>query len=109
MPTNRREFIKQSVTAVGASLLVPKIFFSVARGQSPMPGTDRRVLVIVELSGGNDGLNTVIPYADSRYSALRPVIGFKDSDLKDPQGNSTIISNQLGLHPSMGKIKQLYD
>jgi uncharacterized protein (DUF1501 family) len=108
MTTNRRQFIKQSLTAVGAGLMVPRIFFSTARASS-QAGPDRRVLVIIELSGGNDGLNTVIPYTDSNYYSLRPTLGFKDSELKDAQGNSTIISSQFGLHPSMGKLKQLYD
>jgi len=109
MTTNRRQFIKQSLTAVGAGLVAPRIFFSTAKAWSPQAGPDRRVLVIIELSGGNDGLNTVIPYTDSNYFTLRPTLGFKDSELHDPQGNSTIISSQFGLHPSMGKLKRLYD
>src|SRR5260370_25895284 len=109
MRTNRRQFIKQSITAVGAGLVAPRIFFSTARAQSPSAGANRHVLVIIEFSGGNDGLNMVIPYTDPRYYALRPALGLKDTDLKDAQGNSTIISNQFGLHPSMGKLKQLYD
>jgi uncharacterized protein (DUF1501 family) len=109
MSTNRRQFIKQSLTAAGVSLLAPRIFFSVARGQAPQPGADRRVLVVIELSGGNDGLNTVVPYTDSRYVSLRPTLGFKDVELKDAQGNSTIISDRFGLHPSMGKVKHLFD
>jgi uncharacterized protein (DUF1501 family) len=118
MPANRRQFIKQSLTAVGAGLVAPRIFFSTAfrtaGAQSPLPGPsasgdDRRVVVIIELSGGNDGLNTVIPYTDSNYFSLRPTLGFKDTELADAQGNSTIISNQFGLHPSMGKLKRLYD
>jgi len=109
MTTNRRQFIKQSLTAVGAGLVAPRIFFSTAKAWSPQVGPDRRVLVIIELSGGNDGLNTVIPYTDSNYFTLRPTLGFKDSELHDAQGNSTIISSQFGLHPSMGKLKRLYD
>jgi len=109
MTTNRRQFIKQSLTAVGTGLVAPRIFFSAVRARSPQANPDRRVLVVIELSGGNDGLNTLIPYTDSRYFALRPTLGFKDTELKDAQGNSTIISNQFGLHPSMGKLKQLYD
>jgi len=109
MTTNRRQFIKQSLTAVGTGLMAPRIFFSAVRARSPQSNPDRRILVVIELSGGNDGLNTVIPYTDSRYFALRPTLSFKDTELKDPQGNSTIISNQFGLHPSMGKLKQLYD
>ena len=109
MPTNRRQFIKQSLTAVSAGLVMPRIFFSTARAASPQSEAERRVLVIIELSGGNDGLNTVIPYTDARYYSLRPMLGIKDSELKDAQGNSTILSNAFGLHPSMGKLKQMYD
>jgi uncharacterized protein (DUF1501 family) len=109
MPTNRRKFIKQSLTAVSASLVLPRIFFSTASAQSSSPAASRCVLVVIELSGGNDGLNTVIPYTDAHYFSLRPMLGIKDSELKDAQGNSTIISNEFGLHPSMGKLKQMYD
>jgi uncharacterized protein (DUF1501 family) len=108
MPTNRRQFIKQSLTAASASLVLPRIFFSTARADSP-PAAGRRVLVIIELSGGNDGLNMVVPFTDPRYYSLRPKLGIKDTELQDAQGNSTIISNDLGLHPAMGKLKQLYD
>src|SRR5689334_4274326 len=109
MPTNRRQFIKQSLTAVSAGLVVPRIFFSTARAASSQPAASRRVLVIIELSGGNDGLNMVIPYTDPRYYSLRPTMGIKDTELIDAQGKSTIISNELGLHPAMGKLKQMYD
>jgi uncharacterized protein (DUF1501 family) len=54
-------------------------------------------------------LNTVIPYTDARYHSLRPTLSFKESALKDAQGRSTIISNEFGLHPSLSKIKDLYD
>lgn len=107
MATNRREFIKRSLGAVSASLLMPKIFF--ARSPLPQPDSARRVFVVIELAGGNDGLNTVIPYTDSRYYSLRPMLSLKDTELKDAQGNSTIISDKLGLHPSMSKLKGLYD
>ena len=109
MSTTRRQFIKRSVTAVSAGIVLPRIFFSTARAQSTQADPNRRVLVIVEFAGGNDGLNTVIPYTDARYFALRPKLGFRDTELKDAQGNSTIISDHLGLHPAMGKLKQMYD
>lgn len=105
MPTSRRQFIKQSIGAVSVSLVLPKIWLSEARAQS----TGRKIFVVIQLGGGNDGLNTLIPYTDSRYAGLRPNLGFKESELKDDQGQSTIISGQFGLHPALGEIKGLYD
>jgi uncharacterized protein (DUF1501 family) len=120
MPTNRRQFIKQTFGAVTVGMIAPGVFINTARA-NPAPNREarnrdglavdanRRILVIIEFSGGNDGLNTVIPYADSRYASLRPALAFKDSELKDAAGRSMILSNQLGLHPAMSKIKGLYD
>jgi uncharacterized protein (DUF1501 family) len=110
MPTNRRQFIKQTFGAVSVGLIAPSIFINTARANAAF-ATDpnRKILVIIEFSGGNDGLNTVIPYTDTRYASLRSQLAFKETELKDAQGRSTIISNALGLHPSMSKIKGLYD
>ncbi|HYP28150.1 MAG TPA: DUF1501 domain-containing protein [Blastocatellia bacterium] len=106
MPTTRREFIKRGAGMVTLSLVMPKIWLSGARAQS---NSTRRIFVVIQLNGGNDGLNTLIPYTDPNYSSLRPGLSFRDSDLKDDQGRSTIISNQFGLHPSLGEIKDLFD
>jgi len=107
MPINRREFIKQGVGMVSLSMVMPHIWLSSARAQGS--GEDRRVLVVIQLGGGNDGLNTVIPYTDSNYHHLRPKLGFKDTDLKDRQGRPTIISDRFGFHPALAEIKQTYD
>jgi uncharacterized protein (DUF1501 family) len=108
MPTTRRQFIKRSAGAVSAGLVMPSLLLSQARAQSPDP-QNRRKLVIIQLAGGNDGLNTVIPYSDSRYLALRPTIGFKAADLQPAQGPSMMINDALGLHPALGEIKSLWD
>ncbi|MEK6322309.1 MAG: DUF1501 domain-containing protein [Acidobacteriota bacterium] len=108
MPTTRRQFIKRSVGAVSVSLVMPRIWLSEARAQD-LAAFDSRKFVVIQFGGGNDGLNTVIPYANARYSSLRPVLSFKEADLKDAQGNSTIISNDLGLHPMLGEFKSLFD
>lgn len=107
MPINRRKFIKQGVGMVSLSMVMPRIWLSSARAQAS--GENRRVLVVIQLSGGNDGLNTVIPYTDSNYHRLRPNLGFREADLKDGQGRSTLISDRFGLHPALGEIKQTYD
>jgi uncharacterized protein (DUF1501 family) len=108
MPTTRRQFIKRSAGAVSVGLVMPSLLLREARGQSS-DTQNRRKLVIIQLSGGNDGFNTVIPFTDSRYLALRPTIAFKEADLQPAQGPSMMISNQFGLHPAMTEIKNLWD
>jgi uncharacterized protein (DUF1501 family) len=106
MATTRRQFIKRGAGALSAGLLMPQILF--ARRKAAADG-NRRILVVVQLNGGNDGLNTVIPYTEARYAALRPMIGFKEHELKDGQGKSTILNSEFALHPSLGELKQFYD
>lgn len=109
MAINRRQFIKRSAGAVTVSLLMPKLWLGQASGQQ-IDAAGRKIFVVVQLSGGNDGLNTVVPYTDSNYYTLRPTLGFKAEELKDAQGNSTILGNEpFGLHPALSEIKGLYD
>jgi uncharacterized protein (DUF1501 family) len=105
MAINRRQFIKRSAGVVTVSLVMPNLWLREARAQSG----SRRKLVVIQLAGGYDGLNVVVPYTSSRYQSLRPNLHFKDSELKDAQGNSTIISSEFGLHPELGEIKSMYD
>jgi uncharacterized protein (DUF1501 family) len=60
------------------------------------------VLVILQLSGGNDALNTVIPYSNPLYQDNRPKVGI-------PEGQVLPINDSIGFHPAMGPIKKLYD
>lgn len=60
------------------------------------------VLVLIQLSGGNDGLNTVIPYEDSLYYNARPVIGINKSEVLP-------LNSLTGLHPSLMPFKEIYD
>src|SRR5262252_3214469 len=103
MAMNRRQFIKQSAGAVSVSLVLPKLWLSEARGQSPADAS-RKIFIVCQLAGGNDGLNTVVPYSNDRYHALRPRIGFLESELMP-----TILSNDFALHPSMTALKGMYD
>src|SRR5439155_6532955 len=60
------------------------------------------VLVVVEMTGGNDGLNTVAPYGDDLYHKARPTLGFAKKDVLK-------LDDYHGLHPRMGDLKRLYD
>ena len=59
-------------------------------------------LVVIQLSGGNDALNTVVPYTNGIYQDSRKAIRLEEHEVHD-------INGKLGLHPSMGPIKNLYD
>ena len=109
MPINRRQFIKRSAGAVTVSLVMPRLWMGgSALGQQPNP--NRRIFVVIQQAGGNDGLNTIVPYTDSNYLSLRPTIGFKESELKDANGASTILGNApFGFNPAMNELKSLYD
>src|SRR5438128_3223016 len=111
MAINRRQFIKRSAGAVSVSLILPKFWLSnVARAQEIAADPSRRVLVVIQLAGGNDGSNTVVPFTDAKYQSLRPTLGFKDTDLKDANGNSMILGNDpFGFNPAMTELKSLYD
>ena len=61
-----------------------------------------KVLALVQLSGGNDGLNTVVPFSDSNYHNARPNIRIRENDVLK-------LSNNLGIHPSLEAFKNLYD
>lgn len=93
---------------VTVGIVIPRLWLSDARGEQ-VEFTPKRKFVVIQLAGGNDGFNTVVPYTDSRYYSLRPTLGFKDTELKTNSGSSTIISSQYGLHPAMTEIKDLYD
>ena len=75
-----------------------KAAFAAGADGSP---TDR-VLVVVQLGGGNDGLNTVVPYADAAYATARPTIGV-------PSDHVLHLDEHFGLHPALTGIKSLFD
>ena len=73
-----------------------------ARRGAAATTADRRetVLIVVQLSGGNDGLNTVVPYGDDLYARSRPTLAL-------PAGKLHKIDTQLGFHPRMGGFARL--
>ena len=81
MKTTRRELLKAGLYGIGIGasglLPVPPLFARAAQALGPQTSSDGRILVVLELSGGNDGLNTLVPYGDDAYYRHRPKIGMR--------------------------------
>jgi uncharacterized protein (DUF1501 family) len=105
MNATRRDFLKASLASsslVACGLTVPEFL---SRTAAAAPTADKRgardtVLVVVQLTGGNDGLNTVIPFKDPEYAKLRPT-------LKQPTAQIRKLNDQLGLHSSLTGLADL--
>ena len=88
MTLARRDFLKLAALAPFAGTRA----FAAALAEPP-----RKLLILVELRGGNDGLNTVVPYGDPLYVTLRPRIGV-------PRDQVVKLTEATGLHPSLEKL-----
>ena len=109
----RRNFIKLTSTASAISLLPSQVTASLNIAKSFLDCTiSNRKLVLINLAGGNDGLNTIIPinYYDI-YSNLRPSIKVPSNGLNSyiNLDNTLDETQQIGLHPSLTGFKNLYD
>jgi uncharacterized protein (DUF1501 family) len=104
LPTTRREFLR--LTSHGIGLLAfgrfaPAFLVNSAMASAPAPEKDRSILVLVQLAGGNDGLNTLVPFEDADYYRLRPTLGI-------PAEQVLRVSDTLGLHPACGGLQRLF-
>ena len=99
MSHSRRQFLRQSTIAAAGTFFIPQFLKAYANAA---PYAEGRVLIIVQLSGGNDGLNAVIPYADDRYYQNRPTLGITKDNLWQA-------TDTLGFHNELGILRQLYE
>jgi uncharacterized protein (DUF1501 family) len=104
MPS-RRAFISRSLGIAVLGGTMPS-FFGKAALADPLPvlGTTldpRNVLVVVQMGGGNDGLNTIVPYGDDAYHRVRPAIGIAENAVLK-------IDDRIGLNPVMAGMNELY-
>lgn len=99
MVIRRKEFIQIGSLAT-ASLMLPK-FLKAFEGQAMVP-PGNKVVVILQLSGGNDGLNTVIPVRNDLYYKARPRLGIT-------RDKALTLTDEVGLHPALTAFKGFYD
>ena len=97
---DRRELLA-GMAGLSAMSMVPPAFAQAAQAAAAQAAASGKILVILELSGGNDGLNTVVPYGDDAYYRQRPNIGIPKSELR-------IIDNHFGFNPGMAGFESLY-
>lgn len=97
---SRRRFLQTSMggaAAIGVGAALPHCF---AQAASSSSAQSERILVIVQMSGGNDGLNTVVPYADDNYHSARPKLAVPVSEVLK-------CDDDCGLHPSLTGVYDL--
>ncbi len=99
MLLKRKEFLQIGSLAT-ASFMVPKFLKAFEKGQLVPPGT--KVLVVLQLSGGNDGLNTVIPVRNDLYYKARPKLGIDKT-------SALLLNDEVGIHPALSSFKDLYN
>jgi uncharacterized protein (DUF1501 family) len=102
--TRRELFRRGGMIAVG--MMSPPWLAAIAKADlvrqaKGLKAAADTVLVVCQFSGGNDGLNTVVPYASAEYYKLRPTLAIKDADVLK-------LDEAMGLHPSMTGVQELY-
>lgn len=107
MNPTRRSFLKASLA--GGSLVsmgwtVPGFLSRTAAATTTadQPGAKDTILVVIQLTGGNDGVNTVVPFADDNYAKLRKTLKLPKNQLKK-------VNDQIGLHPSLDGLAGLLE
>ena len=101
MTITRRVFLKGGAMAVVGTAAIPS-FLSRAAFAAETASQGRKRLVVIFQRGAADGLNIVVPHAESSYYAMRPTIAI-------PRQNVIDLDGFFGLHPSMASFKPLWD
>jgi uncharacterized protein (DUF1501 family) len=116
MALHRRDFLKRGVGLVAASMVVPAFLAETARvleigtpvanaqigPTTSTGGSGSKILVVILLAGGNDGINTVIPYGDPLYYQARPSLAI-------PREQVLPLNEAVGLSPHLTRLKARYD
>jgi uncharacterized protein (DUF1501 family) len=103
MKFTRRDFVRGGVSAFSLGFAAPRFLCDLALAQ----GAAARNLVVVYLSGGNDSLSMVVPFADPFYGSRRPTIGLTSRQVLQIGRDSA--GNAIGLHPRLTGLKTIFD
>ncbi len=98
----RRNFLKNTAFTSAGTLLIPQFLKAYEQKHLDPKPINEKILVIIQLSGGNDGLNTIVPYRNDIYYRERPSIAIR-------QENILRLNDEIGLNPALEKLKELYD
>lgn len=106
---SRRAMIKDGLLAVSAGMILPSVFARAVRaahnaaqdGNTWAQAAQQRTLIVVQMAGGNDGLNTIVPYTDGAYYQARPTLAVKPADVIP-------LNDRLGMHPALAAFKPLW-
>ncbi len=99
---SRRDFLRHGAWLTAAAATVPSFLAHAAKAFADGTALNDHVLVVVQLSGGNDGLNTVVPFADDAYYRARPTLAIRADEV-------VRLTDLLGLHPALLPLRALYD
>jgi len=102
MYVKRRGFLRNSTLATAGTLMVPQFLQAMYRQNTPVSSGGQKVLVVIQLSGGNDGLNTVIPISSDIYYQKRPALAID-------KNKTGILTDDAALHPALGAFRSMYD
>lgn len=109
--STRRLFLHRGLTLVAGAVTVPTFLDQTVLAMDAAQdgaltqaasGKDGKILVVVQLSGGNDGLNTVVPFADDAYYRAR-------SNIAISQNEALKVADNVALHPNLAPLKALFD
>ncbi len=104
---SRRDFVKGGVALVSIgttanSLLKGTLAFAAQNPADVLAANNGKILILVQMAGGNDGLNTVVPVGDATYHSVRKAIGIADESILP-------LEQGFGLHPKLTGLKGLWD
>jgi uncharacterized protein (DUF1501 family) len=103
MASTRRDFLKGSLSTISLAFVGGSgLFLSNTSAAANSRAGNERILLVIELEGGNDGLNTIVPYSEKAYYAARPTLAIAEESLLK-------IDNSVGFNPALARFKSLYD